>query len=40
MERGYASTNAMEEMLEELHDFKEVVTFKMTGGWMLDTTQR
>ena len=26
----------MEEMLEVLHDFKEVVTFKVTGGWVRD----
>ena len=24
----------MQEMLDVLHDFKEVVTLKVTGGWM------
>ena len=27
------------EMLEALHDFKEVVTFKLTGGWVRDETK-
>jgi hypothetical protein len=26
----------VQEMLDALHDFKEVVTFKVTGGWMRD----
>ena len=36
---GMHQQMTMEEMLEELHDFKEVVTFKVTGGWMRDTTK-
>src|SRR5258708_33241246 len=26
----------LQEMLEALHDFKTVVTFKVTGGWVKD----
>jgi hypothetical protein len=26
----------LQEMLEAMHDFKEVVTFKVTGGWVRD----
>jgi hypothetical protein len=36
---GMHQQMTMEEMLEELHDFKEVVTFKVTGGWMVDKTK-
>lgn len=35
--QGTNQQMTMEEMFEELHDFKEVVTFKVTGGWMPDT---
>ncbi len=36
---GMHQQMTMEDMLEELHDFKEVVTFKVTGGWMQDKTK-
>src|SRR3989442_15882758 len=31
--RGTQQQLFLQEMLEELHDFKEVVTFKLAGGW-------
>ncbi len=31
--RGMQQPLTMQEALEALHDFKEVVTFKITGGW-------
>jgi len=31
--RGTQQQLTMQEMVEALHDFKEVVTFKLTGGW-------
>jgi len=34
--QGAQQPMTMEEMLEVLHDFKEVVTFKLTGGWVRD----
>ncbi len=34
--RGTQQQMTLQEMLEALHDFKEVVTFKLTGGWMRD----
>jgi len=34
--RGTQQQLSLQEMLEELHDFKEVVTFKVTGGWVRD----
>ena len=34
--RGTQQPLTLQEMLEALHDFKEVVTFKLTGGWVRD----
>jgi hypothetical protein len=34
--RGTQQQMSMHETLDALHDFKEVVTFKVTGGWMRD----
>lgn len=34
--RGTQRHLTMQEMLDTLHDFKEAVTFKVTGGWMRD----
>jgi hypothetical protein len=34
--RGTQQPMILQEMLEALHDFKEVVTFKLTGGWVRD----
>ncbi len=34
--RGTQQKMTLQEMLEALHDFKEVVTFKLTGGWVRD----
>jgi hypothetical protein len=34
--RGTQQQMSMQETLDALHDFKEVVTFKVTGGWMRD----
>jgi hypothetical protein len=34
--RGMQQQLTMQGMLDELHDFKEVVTFKVTGGWVRD----
>jgi hypothetical protein len=34
--RGTQQQLTLQEMLEALHDFKEVVTFKLTGGWVRD----
>ncbi len=34
--QGTQQHMTMQEMLGALHDFKEVVTFKVTGGWMRD----
>jgi hypothetical protein len=31
--RDATTINLAREMLEALHDFKEVLTFKLTGGW-------
>jgi hypothetical protein len=31
--RGTQQPLTLQETLEALHDFKEVVTFKLTGGW-------
>jgi hypothetical protein len=31
--RGMQQALTLQEALEALHDFKEVVTFKITGGW-------
>lgn len=32
--RGMQQPLTLQETLDALHDFKEVVTFKVTGGWM------
>ena len=37
--RGTQQLLALQEMLEELHDFKDVVTFQLTGGWVRDETK-
>ncbi len=37
--RGTQQPMTLQEMLEALHDFKEVVTFKLTGGWVRDETK-
>ena len=37
--RGTQQQLFLQEMLEELHDFKEVVTFKLAGGWVRDETK-
>jgi hypothetical protein len=37
--RGTQQQMTLQEMLEALHDFKEVVTFKLTGGWVRDETK-
>ncbi len=37
--RGTQQQLSMKEMIEELHDFKEVLTFKVTGGWMRDESK-
>lgn len=34
--RGTQQPMTVQEMLDALHDFKEVVTFKLTGGWVRD----
>ena len=34
--RGLQQPLTLPEMLEALHDFKDTVTFKITGGWMKD----
>ena len=34
--RGTQQPMTLQETLEALHDFKEVVTFKVTGGWVRD----
>jgi len=34
--RGTQQQMTLQEMLEAMHDFKEVVTFKVTGGWVRD----
>jgi hypothetical protein len=34
--RGTQQQMTLQEMLKALHDFKEVVTFKVTGGWVRD----
>ena len=34
--QGARQPLTIQEMLEALHDFKEVVTFKVTGGWVRD----
>jgi hypothetical protein len=34
--RGTQQPLNLQETLEALHDFKEVITFKVTGGWMRD----
>ncbi|HJT58937.1 MAG TPA: hypothetical protein VJ761_20680 [Ktedonobacteraceae bacterium] len=34
--RGTQQPLTLQNMLDELHDFKEVVTFKLTGGWVRD----
>ncbi len=31
--RGVSSQLVLQEMIEALHDFKEVVQFKVVGGW-------
>ena len=31
--RGIQQPSTLQDSLETLHDFKEVVTFKLTGGW-------
>jgi hypothetical protein len=31
--RGMQQQLTLQDAIEELHDFKEVVTFKITGGW-------
>jgi len=36
---GTQQQMTLQEMLEALHDFKEVVTFKLTGGWVRDETK-
>ena len=33
---GTQQRSTLQEALETLHDFKEVVTFKLTGGWVRD----
>ena len=37
--RGTQQPLTLQETLEALHDFKEVVTFQLTGGWMRDETR-
>ena len=37
--RGTQQPMTLQEMLEALHDFKEVVTFKVTRGWVRDETK-
>jgi hypothetical protein len=37
--RGVQHPPTFQEAIESLHDFKEVVTFKITGGWMRDETK-
>jgi len=37
--RGTQQQMSMHETLDALHDFKEVVTFKVTGGWMRDEAE-
>jgi hypothetical protein len=37
--RGTQQQMTLQEMLEALHDFKEVITFKLTGGWVRDETK-
>jgi hypothetical protein len=34
--RGTVHPLTLQEIIEALHDFKDVVTFKVTGGWMRD----
>jgi hypothetical protein len=34
--RGTLQPLTLQETLEALHDFKDVVTFKLTGGWVRD----
>jgi hypothetical protein len=34
--RGTQQPLTLQEMLEALHDFKDVVTFKLIGGWVRD----
>ncbi len=34
--RGTQQPLNLQETLEALHDFKDVVTFKLTGGWVRD----
>lgn len=36
--RGTRQPLTLQETLDALHDFKEVVTFKVTGGWMPPNT--
>lgn len=36
--RGTQQPLTLQETLDALHDFKEVVTFKVTGGWMPPNT--
>jgi hypothetical protein len=37
--RGTQQQITTQETLDALHDFKEVVTFKLTGGWVKDETK-
>ena len=36
---GTQQQMTLQEMLEALHDFKEVVIFQLTGGWVRDETK-
>jgi len=35
-QRGVSTHLSIPEMLAALHDFKQVLTFELTGGWQLD----
>src|SRR5690349_20984732 len=37
--RGMRQLLTLQETLDALHDFREVVTFKITGGWVKDERQ-
>ncbi len=38
--RGDQQTIMLQEALDAMHDFKEVITFKVTGGWMPRNAKR
>ena len=37
--RGTLQPMTLRKVFEALHDFKEVVTFKLTGGWVRDESK-